>query len=218
MDQQLRAIYAGAANLRERRALAEKVTASLPELSHSRDRPARPDTAGVARSGAGVLQHRRPSNVGTEAINMLNKKARRTRSRQGRLATATATSTTTASARVGCQRHPHPTRQQRGTLTTLNSEEALDGVIRQDPLGLDLHLRSGQAVRPRERTVDRPDIQGFVARCMAHGLTPGCSSPPAGSALTRTSAGAGSPRHPHAAPAAFSVLSAWAALCGLRLA
>ncbi len=42
-----------------------------------------------------------------------------------------------------------------------SSEEGLDGVIRPDPLGLDRIYVQVKRYAP-ERTVGRPDIQGFV--------------------------------------------------------
>ncbi len=76
--QQLRAIYAGTASLRERKSMAEKVIASLPTYPIP-ERPARPDPAGVALAGARVLRFDTDGllNGGTEAINMLIEKARR---------------------------------------------------------------------------------------------------------------------------------------------
>jgi restriction system protein len=42
-----------------------------------------------------------------------------------------------------------------------SGDEGLDGVIRQDPLGLDRIYVQAKRYAP-ERTVGRPDIQGFV--------------------------------------------------------
>ena len=75
--QQLRAIYAGTASLRERRVLAEKVIASFPTCPV-------PEVARLGRTlrawRAQVLAYFATdglSNGGTEAINMLIEKARR---------------------------------------------------------------------------------------------------------------------------------------------
>ncbi len=76
-NQQLRAIYAGTASLRERRALAEKVIASFPTCPV-------PEVAPLGRTlrawRSQVLAYFDTdglSNGGTEAINMLIEKARR---------------------------------------------------------------------------------------------------------------------------------------------
>ena len=61
-----------------------------------------------------------------------------------------------------------------------SGDEGLDGVIRQDPLGLDrIYVQAKRYAS--EKAVGRPEIQEFVGPCTGPRPIAGSSSPPAGS-------------------------------------
>ena len=62
---------------RRRAARSRGSARQLPHLPDPRGRPARPHPARLAAAGAGLLRHRRVSNGGTEAINLIIEKVRR---------------------------------------------------------------------------------------------------------------------------------------------
>jgi len=128
--QQLRAIYAGTASLRERRALAEKVIASFPSCPIPE----------VARLGPTLRAWRAQvlayfatdglSNGGTEAINMLIEKARRLSVIRPWLPQLRQLPLADAARR---QRNTHQTIQDHLSVTTLRSDSRFDAA-KKDPV------------------------------------------------------------------------------------
>ena len=84
---------------------------------------------------------------------------------------------------------------QAGTAEHLgrSGDEGLDGVIRQDPLGLDrVYVQAKR--HATARTVGRPELQEFVGACTEHKLAEASSSQRVTSPLKRLSMPIASPR------------------------